>query len=373
VTHVLLTGSTGVIGAVVLDGLLGRTDATVSLLLRGPDRAAVERRCDELLAELLGTETALAARPRVQAVRGDVTQERMGLEPAALGELAERCTHVVHCAGQIRMNLPREAARAAAVDGNEHVLAFARSVRGLRKLEVVSTIGVGGRLPEVPEEWLDRSRAFHNTYEEAKAEAETLLRRASAELPVTVHRPSMVVGDSQTGRVRAFQVFYHLCEFLAGLRSRGLVPRLGEARVDTVPMDYLVHALLRSLDRPELAGRVLHECAGVEAIRLVELQRLVRERFRAAGVGVPPLLPLPRWCFQVLLRPLTLVAPPKLQRALRTAPIFLDYLTERRLFRNERTRRELAADGFELPAPATYLPRVLDYYLQRRPARRHGA
>jgi hypothetical protein len=70
---------------------------------------------------------------------------------------------------------------------------------------------------------------------------------------------------------------------------------------------------------------------------------------------------------------LTLVAPPKLRRALKTAPIFLDYLAERRLFRNERTRRMLDADGIELPAPSKYLPRVIDYYLQRRPARRHGA
>ncbi|MBN1772057.1 MAG: SDR family oxidoreductase [Deltaproteobacteria bacterium] len=369
-THVLLTGATGALGAAILEGLLARDDTAVSLLLRGPDDAAVARRCDELLDGLLGPEGAAAAESRVRAVRGDITHERLGLEPAAHDGLAERCTHVVHCAAQIRMNLPREAARAAAVDGTAHVLDFARAVRNLRKLEVVSTIGVGGRLPEVPEEWLDRPRAFHNTYEEAKAEAETLLRRAADELPLTVHRPSMVVGDSRTGRVRAFQVFYHLCEFLAGVRSRGLVPRLGDARVDTVPMDWFVRTVLWSLDHADAAGHVLHECAGPEAILLRELQPLVRERFRAAGLSVPLLLPLPAWSFRLLLGPLTLVAPPKLQRALKTAPVFLDYLEERRLFRTERTRELLAADGLELPPPAAYLPVVIDYYLQRRPARR---
>lgn len=369
-THVLLTGATGVLGAAILDGLLGRPDTTVALLLRAPDRQAAERRRDELLVELFGAEPAAAARSRVDALRGDVTHARLGLETDAHDALAERCTHVVHCAAQIRMNLPREAAREAAMEGTRHVLEFARRVRGLRKLEALSTIGVGGRLPDVPEERLDRPRPFHNTYEEAKAGAETLLWRAAAELPVTVHRPSMVVGDSRTGRVRAFQVFYHLCEFLGGLRSRGLVPRLGAARVDTVPIDYLVRALLRSLDRPDLAGRVLHECSGADAILLRDLQQLVRGRFRAAGIGLPPLLALPPWCFHLLLRPLTVVAPPKLRRALQTAPVFLDYLTERRLFRNERTRAALAADGLELPAPAAYLPQVIDYYLQRRSARR---
>lgn len=371
-THVLLTGATGVLGAALLEGLLDQADTTVTLLLRGPDQAAVDRRRDELLAELLGP-AGTTARARVEALPGDITLARLGLAPAAHAALAERCTHVVHCAAQIRMNLPRAAAHAAAVDGTAHVLELARAAPGLRKLEAVSTIGVGGRLPEVPEEWLDGPREFHNTYEAAKAEAETLLRRAAAELPLTVHRPSMVVGDSRTGRVRAFQVFYHLCEFLAGRRSRGVVPRLGTSRVDTVPIDYFVRAVLWSLGRPEAAGRVLHECAGSDAVLLVELQRLVRERFRAAGVAVPPLLPLPPWCFDLLLRPLALVAPPRLQRALRTAPVFLDYLTEQRRFRNERTRGQLAAAGLELPPPATYLPRVIDYYLQRRPDRRGGA
>jgi len=368
-SHVLLTGATGVIGGAVLEGLLGLKDATVSLLLRGADDAAAERRRDQLLADLLEPEAAAAARSRVHALRGDITRARLGLEPAAHGELGERCTHIIHCAAQIRMNLPREAARAAAVDGTEHVLGFARTVRGLRKLEVVSTIGVGGRLPEVAEDWLAEPRLFHNTYEEAKAEAETLVHRAQAELPVTVHRPSMVVGDSLTGQVRAFQVFYHLCEFLSGIRSRGLSPQLGAARVDTVPMDYVVRGLLWSLDHAEAAGRVLHQCAGPDAMPLAVLQPLVRERFRAAGVRVPSLVSLPVWCFRALLRPLTVVAPAKLRRALRTAPVLLDYLTEHQLFHNEHTRATLAADGIELPAPAAYLPRVIDYYLERRPAR----
>lgn len=371
--HVLLTGATGAIGSVLLEELLRREDATVCLLLRGADGAAVERRRDDLLDALFGSDAAAKARPRVPVVRGDVTQPFLGLDAAARDALAERCTHIVHCAAQIRMNLPREAARAAAVEGTRRLLEFARSVRGLRKLEVLSTIGVGGRLSEVPETWIEGPRPFHNTYEEAKAEAEILLRRAADDLPLTVHRPSMVVGDSKTGRVRAFQVFYHLCEFLAGVRSRGLVPRLGDARLDTFPVDCLAGAVRWSLERPDLAGRVLHECSGADAIRLRDLQGIVRDRFRAAGVALPPLLPLPAWTFGALLPPLALLAPPRLRRAIRTAPIFLDYLAERRLFRNERTRRDLAAAGLDPPPPAQYLPRSIDYYLRHRPARREGA
>ena len=54
-------------------------------------------------------------------------------------------------------------------------------------------------------------RTFHNTYEQAKAEAEEYLYpfMADERLPITIHRPSMVVGDSMTGKAISFQVFYH--------------------------------------------------------------------------------------------------------------------------------------------------------------------
>ena len=371
--RVLLTGATGVIGAAVLEGLLALQDTAVTLLLRGASRDAVERRRDDLLTELLGSDDAASARSRVEVVRGDITEERLGLGPEDYGRLAEQCSHIIHCAAEIRMNLSHDALRAAAVGGTKHVLSLGRAAPGLRKLEIVSTIGVGGRMIDVPEQWLSAPRVFHNPYEEAKAEAETIVQEASRELPITVHRPSMVVGDSRTGRVRAFQVFYHLCEFLSGLRSRGIVPELGNATVDTVPMDTVVNALLWSLDNEDAAGRILHPCSGEDAMKLCDVQRLVRERFAAAGIQLPALRPLPVWTFRAMLGPLTLVAPPKLRRALRTAPVFLDYLTEQRQFHNDDTRAFLAADGIDMPAPSTYLPRVLDYYLKRRPVRRKGA
>lgn len=366
--QVFFTGATGVIGASVLERLLGLDDTSVTLLLRGPSRDAVERRRDDLLCELLGSDGAAKA-SQVEVVRGDITKEKLGLEPADYERVTKGCTHIIHCAAEIRMNLPREASRAAAAAGTKHVLSLGRAAHRLRKLEIVSTIGVGGRMTEVPEQWITSPRAFHNAYEEAKAEAETLVQDASRELPVTVHRPSMVVGDSRTGRVRAFQVFYHLCEFLSGLRSRGIGPALGEATVDTVPMDTVVNALLWSLDNDVAAGLVLHPCSGADAMRLSDLQRLIREKFSAAGVALPALRALPVWTFRAVLGPLTVMAPPKLRRALRTAPVFLDYLTEQRLFHNEKTRAVLAASGIDIPLPPAYLPRVIDYYLERRTAR----
>lgn len=126
-----------------------------------------------------------------------------------------------HAAGSVRMNLPFEQVRHGSVDSARHILELAEECKKIRqgvKVEFVSTVGVAGRRPGVlPESWIteprafqNEPRAFHNTYEQAKAEAEAeagwLVRQAVEEqgLPVTVHRPNMMVEDSRTGKIIHF-------------------------------------------------------------------------------------------------------------------------------------------------------------------------
>ena len=63
-----------------------------------------------------------------------------------------------------------------AVGAAHQVVELARACPRLEKVEFVSTVGVGGHLAVVPETWLSEPRAFHNTYEQAKAEAEESIR-----------------------------------------------------------------------------------------------------------------------------------------------------------------------------------------------------
>ena len=60
------------------------------------------------------------------------------------------------------------------------------------------------------EEELAMGQRFHNAYEETKYQAELLVRRAQSELPATVLRPSIVVGDSRTGEIDRFDGPYAL-------------------------------------------------------------------------------------------------------------------------------------------------------------------
>src|SRR5262249_47879396 len=161
----------------------------------------------------------------------------LGLDRPSYERLSREVTHVVHAAGNVKLNRPLEEARRSAVDAAGHVVSFVDACRacgGFQKLRFLSTVGVVGKMPgTVPERAFPEARAFRNSYEAAKAEAETfLLEHMARGLPATVHRPSMVVGDSRDGRIIQFQVFYHLCEFLSGRRTAGVIPGARDIRLD---------------------------------------------------------------------------------------------------------------------------------------------
>lgn len=366
-----VTGATGSVGSALIPFLLAVPDDEVRLLLRARDAAELAARLETLHA-FWGHAADAPERRRVQALAGDVEQPRFGLTPPEHAELTRVCTHIVHCAGKVRMNLPLDAARSAAVASARNVVELARACPGLQKIEFVSTVGVGGRMPgAVPETWIDAPRAFHNTYEQSKAEAEDLIRaEVERGLPLTIHRPSMVVGEAASGRVIHFQIFYYLCEFLSGRRTRGLTPALGEARLDIIPADYVGRALAWASRTPETAGRILHLCAGPDAaIPLADLQRRVRAVWRAQGVALPALKPLPPRLLRAALPVLRLASPAPARRALNALPVFLDYLADTQAFANDQTRRLLEPAGIVAPAPPDYVDRLFEYYFRQGPAR----
>ena len=365
-----VTGATGVVGSSLVPVLLRDPGARLSLLIRAGNADELSGRLETLCRFWGVAPDDVATRSRVEALAGDTTLPRLGLAEGTYRALAEGCTHIVHAAGLVRMNLPLEEARRSAVGSAHNVVALARACPALRKLDFVSTVGVGGRLPQaIPERWLTEQREFHNTYEQAKAEAEDFLREETMRqpLPLTVHRPSMVVGDSRDGRVIGFQVFYFLCEFLSGRRTFGLYPDFGDARLDIIGCDIVAEAIAAAGDDPQTVGRILHLCSGPQdALCIEDLKHAVRDAFSTRGIPVPGDRVLPRRWYARLARLGARIAPPDLRKALSALPIYLDYLADSQEFENGEFTAWLAERGRRRPAPAAYLCKVLDHYLAMR-------
>jgi thioester reductase-like protein len=336
---VFLTGATGFLGMEVLARLLEEGDREVLALVRASDDAAAEQRLDDVLLKLW--DDPAPYRKRVTAVRGDVTAPGLGVGDRR-DELAERAGAVLHCAASITFDLPLAEARAINVDGTARVLDFAVQAQaraGLERFLHVSTAYVAGRHEGTfRERQLDAGQSFRNTYEETKADAEQIVTLAR-ELGPAIARPSIVVGESDSGWTPAFNVLYWpLRAFSRGMFKE--VPALADGHVDVVPIDYVADSLVHLLGGRE-AG-VFNLVAGRGALQVDELVNLASDYFNK---------PHPK-----LVEPL---APEHVGDD--HGDVFVPYFDMRVVFDDTRARAVLGPAGIAAPALRDYFGRLMEY------------
>jgi thioester reductase-like protein len=116
----------------------------------------------------------------------------------------------------------------------------------LRRYHYVSTCYVAGkRTGLIREDELRHEAGFRNFYEETKYLAEVEVEALKRELPVTIHRPAVVCGDSRTGETAKYDGVYYLIQYLRmGPRLLSLA-NIGndDVRLNIVPVDFVVEAL----------------------------------------------------------------------------------------------------------------------------------
>lgn len=368
----LVTGATGAVGSAIVPLLLAEPGTRVRVLLRASSDEALATRVQALLDYWGDCVNHDDLPDRLLGVRGDLGRPCLGMSEQDHQALASTVTHIVHSAGNVKLNESLESARASAVFAVEEVVRFARACAQSRphpKIEHLSTVGVAGRRRGlIPEEPLGNEYGYHNTYEQAKAEAEKIiLQEIDAGLPATIHRPSMVVGDSRDGRIIHFQVFYYLVPFLAGCRTKGLLPNFGDVSLDLIPADYVARAIVASTQHPDSAGKIFHLCSGpTRAAPLEALGETLRHFLSKRGERIFTPRYIPRWQLRMLIRIAGTFASAHTRRSLDSLPYFLDYLDEAQLFANQRTTDFFASEGLESPPVEQFLPAILRYWYARR-------
>ena len=335
---VFLTGATGFLGMEVLARLLEAGDRDVVALVRADGDEAAARRLDGVLSTLWRDPAPY--RDRVRAVAGDVTRPGLGLPQAQRTALAEDVGAVLHCAASIAFDLPLEEARAINVEGTREVIGFAREAKALGRLDRfvhVSTAYVSGTYAGTfRERQLIAGQGFRNTYEQTKCEAEQIVA-AAGDLQPAVARPSIVMGESDSGWTPAFNVLYWpLRAFSRGLFDT--VPALEEGRVDVVPVDYVADGVVHLLDRRETG--VFNLVAGRDAPTVGELIEMGAQRFDR---------PRPE-----------LVAPGE-PTALADGEVYVPYFDMRVVFDDARARGLLAPAGIRAPRLTDCFGALIDY------------
>lgn len=358
----LMTGATGGLGGGVLPRLLRqRPDALLVLLIRGADTAEVARKRASLLAF---ADVPEADRARVLAVRGDVTQERLGLSPEDDALLAGRLTDVFHLAADLRFDHPIEQSRILNVDTTARVIDLVRRAAANGRFErfnYASTAYISGTVRgPFRETDINVGQGFFNAYEQSKMEAELLVEALKASVPVTVYRPSMIVGESLTGRIRNFFGIYEFLK-LAQMGKLPILPADPLARPDLVPLDYVADALVSLSRDPGAVGRTYNLTAGLqrsESIRTIV--EAIRDSVHGAALKMPQVLAQDEFERVLTGNRLRMFRNSPLNILLKT---YSPYVSFERDFVVDETAAMLAGRGIVMPPILDLLPALCGFAL----------
>ncbi|WP_165967166.1 SDR family NAD(P)-dependent oxidoreductase [Jeotgalibacillus sp. S-D1] len=283
--NIMITGATGFVGTKLMKSLLNEGH-TLYPIIRS------EKKINQFLANISEEESS-----RVHPIAGDITQHELGLATATQIELTNRIDILYHTAAFLSFNpADRDKTFFVNVEGTRHAISLAKklSIPSFYHVSTAYTLG----MDTYSEETLHSTdREFVNDYEESKCLAEHLVWEQRHEFNISIFRPAIIVGDSNTGEADTTFALYGL------LKAVGLIKKLadrgrisadetihllsnGEASNNVVPVNYVVDVLTAAVAHAE-ASTIYHianneapsnkkvvewikEISGVDQLEIVE-------------------------------------------------------------------------------------------------------
>ncbi len=321
---VLVTGSTGFLGSAVTQRLL-IAGYKLRLLIRkrsnGTSQITFGREClikelilgiqlDEysqeqhrLVEERSNDDKSLQElfSSNAEIVEGDITSSSLGLEEQEYRKLCNEVDEVFHCAAVTHFEMQGDDEHVAVnIKGTENVLQFANSDKQ-KRFHYVSTAYVAGKQSGIIyENEMVNEPLFNNEYERSKFVAEQLVIEyaKSNNIPYTIYRPGIIVGDSKTGATCKFDNLYLFVKVLFNiknsfdkLRSGDLnditirVPGDPDALINLVTIDYVADAIVAILETRESIGKIYH-ITNPNPPQLCELRDLVMALLEIKGMHI---------------------------------------------------------------------------------------
>jgi NAD(P)-dependent dehydrogenase (short-subunit alcohol dehydrogenase family) len=347
-----VTGATGFIGRHLVERLLER-EGDIYVLVREGSADKLERwRGDE----------------RVKPMFGDITAPQLGLDEAAREQL-QGVDHFFHLAAIYDIAADGDRNAQLNVGGTQNAIDLANAV-GAKRFHHMSSIAVAGRYDgHFTEDDFDEGQELPTPYHRTKFESEKLVRER-LQVPWRVYRPSLVVGNSQTGEMDKIDGPYYFFKALQKLRHA--VPEwfplvsLEFGRTNLVPVDYVAAVVdhlahVDGLDgqafhvvdpRPPRSGDVMNTFANAahapRAVMRVDkrMTDMLPKGVLSYALKIPALQGIKRGFLADLGIP---------EEALQNAEL-------RTRFDARDTQRALAGSGIELPPLDSYATKLWDYW-----------
>lgn len=343
--EVLITGYPGFLGKQLVHRLMAEhPDAKLTLLVEENQQKEAERD----LRQQAGQE-----HKRARIWLGDVTKMDLGLSGPEIDFLAEHITHIFHLAAIQSPNASKNTLYRTNVEGTRNVVELAKEMRRLKRLVHVSSCYVSGdRSGVIMEDELEAGQNFRSTYERSKFRAEKIVRTAMDDLPITVVRPSIVIGDSATGEIDRFDGIYGMGILMVTSPVAIPLPLPGAANapLHVVPVDFVTRAMMSLAQTPEAVGSTFH-LVDPNPLSSRRVYELVAQK---AGRKIPRVSLSYSFARRLLRMPLV-------EKYSRAQAQTVDHLNHFVIYNCANTMRLLEGTGIECPRLETYVEKLMKY------------
>ena len=336
---IFLTGATGYIGSYLAAGFLERHGESLNLLVRAEDSEDARRRLWRSLQlhfDFPIFREHLSARVRIFC--GDLTSPRFGLDDEQYELLVASTDSVLHCAASLNRKSERSCLNVN-LRGTLEVVQLARrahDAHGLRRFSEVSTVAVAGRRHNelvTEDAAIDWDRSDYDPYARTKKFGEYMVRELLPDVPRTIFRPSIVLGDSRRPETTQFD----MVRAFVFLGSLPVLPFRPDDCVDIVPVDYVADAIVTLHQHPRPKHEIYHLSSGVNSESFRELTAALAE---ARGKMKPLFWPELEAPFRGIVERLSRHSG-GLGHAASLLKVFLPYLVWNTVFDNTRVVAEL--------------------------------
>ena len=341
-----ITGFPGFIANRLLERLV-RPDCRFILLVQPLLRARAR--------EELGRITELTGRSPAdfQIVEGDISEPGLGLKKSDFDLVQQNSTRVFHLAAIYDLAVARDLALRVNVGGTRNIVELALSMPQLRHFHHVSTCYVAGKREGVIlETELRHDAGYRNFYEESKYLAELEVDSVKNELPVTIHRPAVVCGDSNTGETGKYDGVYYLIHYLLSWPSVLSLINIGnhEVSLNLVPVDFVVDSMAALAFDERAIGKTL-QLADPTPLTTNQLFNAIAKSIdgRRSRITAPA-----KWVRFFLMLPPS----PKITGLPHHA---VPYFFVKQLYDSSQAQQLLAAHGIHCPPFESYVDRIVDF------------
>lgn len=298
-THILMTGITGLVGSSFVTELLRkRNDVHISTIVRRHHRMNSEKRVWDTIEEQCDFDGEPAfvspAWKHIELIEGDIC------DPATFEKVQQKGSFdsIFHCAADVNLGKdPEGKTFCINYEGTKNILEFAKN-NSIQSLHYVSTAYVAGKSEGLVKEDSLNAEDFNNSYEKSKFQSETLIRKSG--IPFTIYRPSIIVGRLSDGKIRKPLAFYRLLEFLGKFKKHLCskmnisptdwleVPLRLQAkpsdRIYFVPIDYVQKSITELFLKPN-SNKTYH-ITGKSPISTNMIEDVVEKVLKVKGVRI---------------------------------------------------------------------------------------